>query len=402
MPHRHDVVIIGAGPGGSAAAHFLAQAGLDVLLLDKSDFPRDKTCGDGLTPRAVHMLDEIGVRDELMSESCHMKEATVFGPAGVPITTQIPERPDLPGFMMVVPRRILDDRLRQQAISSGAHFHSRVHVTGLEQNDAGVVVHGTHGGGAYTACARTGIIAIGASVRLLKTLGILKETPPMILAARGYYEGLQGVGDRFEFHFDGIPLPGYGWIFPLSDSSANIGAGVMPRRSGKRRPAKKILADFLKQPAFGSTLAGARQVGPIKGYPIRTDFATAPTHDRRLLLVGEAAGLVNPLTGEGIDYALESGAMAAQHLIDSFTLGDLSPARLAEYDSHLRAKFRRLFRFSGMIRDYYLHKPILNRLVYVANKRPHLRQLFTDIVLGNEDAAKAVSLQTVAQVLFTL
>jgi geranylgeranyl reductase family protein len=401
----HDVIIAGAGPGGSATASFLAQSGLDVLLLDKSDFPRDKTCGDGLTPRALSILDELDVLDKVNQKGYRIKEAIVYSPKGASVTTRVPKRDDLPPYMLVVPRLVLDDIVRERAVSTGAKFQGGVHVTNVEVLENGVQVQGRSGKKRYSAKGQMVVIAIGASVRLLHNMGILKSTPRMILAARTYYEDLQTQSGRFEFHFDGVPIPGYGWLFPLSDSSANIGTGILHLgRSGKRMAtttAKVALEQFLELPKMKVMLSKARQIGPVKGFPLRTDFAAAPTFGERILLVGEAAGLVNPLTGEGVDLALESGKIAAEHLAESFAAGDFTKSNLRRYDRKLRAKFQRMFTFNRRIRDWYLNEFLLNRLVYVANRRHELRNLFTDIVLGNTDAARAVSLKTMFQLVLT-
>jgi 2-polyprenyl-6-methoxyphenol hydroxylase-like FAD-dependent oxidoreductase len=132
-------------------------------------------------------------------------------------------------------------------------------------------------------------------------------------------------------------------------------------------------------------LAGARQAGPLKGYPIRVDFLRARTFAERTLLVGEAAGLVNPLTGEGIDYALESGMIAARHITRTFETGDFAPARVVEYNTQLHARFDKVFRFSEWIRDWYCKPPLLNLLVPLANRRPELRQMLANIVLGERE-----------------
>ncbi|MCA9983197.1 MAG: hypothetical protein KDE59_02840, partial [Anaerolineales bacterium] len=166
--------------------------------------------------------------------------------------------------------------------------------------------------------------------------------------------------------------------------------------------AKTILEQFVAAPFMRQMLAGARQSGPIKGFPLRTDFATAPVTGPHLLLVGEAAGLVNPVTGEGVDYALESGKLAAAQLSHCFTAGDFSATALAGYETALRERFQELFVFSSRIRDWYINGPVLNRLVYVANQRDNIRELFTDIVLGNADASRATSLKTLSQIAFTL
>jgi flavin-dependent dehydrogenase len=136
---------------------------------------------------------------------------------------------------------------------------------------------------------------------------------------------------------------------------------------------------FVTGRALRPLLAGARQAGPVKGYPIRVDFLRSPTFGPRTLLVGEAAGLVNPLTGEGIDYALESGQIAAEHIAAHLD------QNLTAYHQQLHARFGRIFRFSEHVRDWYCHGPLLNLLVPLANTRPELRQLLANVVLGERE-----------------
>jgi flavin-dependent dehydrogenase len=206
-----------------------------------------------------------------------------------------------------------------------------------------------------------------------------------MLAARAYFEDLQrDVARKFSLRFDDVPMPGYGWVFPIANRAANVGVGFLPGR--RSETAAKAMQRFITGKAIGPLLHGARQVGPVKGYPIRVDFLTSPTYADRTLLVGEAAGLVNPLTGEGIDYALESGMLAADHIAQGLDHG-LTQDWLVGYDRLLRARFERIFRFSEQIRDWYCKPPLLNLLVPLANSRPELRQLLANIVLGEREPA---------------
>lgn len=398
---QFDVVVIGAGPGGAASAAYLARAGQSVVLLDKAVFPREKTCGDGLTPRAISVLDDLGLTEELRAAGCQMDEATVFAPNGEAVTTRMPLRMDVPAMMVAIPRIDLDHMILQKAVAAGAALRESFNVRQIESDERGVTVIGRHNGDTTRVTGRMAIVAVGASMALLKRLGLLEETPLLTLAARTYYENITSLSGRFEFYFEGIPLPGYGWIFPLSESTANIGAGVFERRGRRSQPSAQVVLDqFLKTDKMQAMLAGARPSGPVRGYPIRTDFARAKTHAENILLVGEAAGLVNPLTGEGIDYALESGQIAAVHLQKMFADGDFSAARRAAYDRHLREHFHEQVIFCERIRDWYLHRPIINRLVRVAQRRDQIRELFTDIVLGNAAAREATRPRTLWHILF--
>lgn len=399
---KYDVVIVGAGPAGATAAFYLAKQGIRVALLDKATFPREKTCGDGLTPRAIGVLEEMGLLTRLLQEGFKMDEATVFAPNGTPVTTQMPIRAQFPPIMLAIPRIKLDHFILQRAVAAGADLQEGVHIQDIQIQESGVIVVGKQKGKFLQVNGRIAIIAVGAGMGLLKRIGILQETPALTLAARTYYENVEGLNGRFEFYFEGIPLPGYGWVFPLSDTTANIGAGIFESRRGRRKKqtAQMVLEQFIKIPKMQQMLTHAGQVGPVRGYPIRTDFTRAPTYARNVLLVGEAAGLVNPLTGEGVDYALESGKIAAQQLLGMFTAHDFTPAQFEAYDQKLRHHFHDQVLFCERIRDWYLHKPIINRLVHVARKQDRFRELFTDIVLGNVSAKEALSARTVLQILF--
>jgi geranylgeranyl reductase family protein len=374
--HVHDAVIVGAGPGGSAAAHFLGAQGLDVLLLDRVEFPRDKTCGDGLTPRALRVLDAMRLLPEVTAQGYAIGAYEVVAPSGRSTTAAITGD----HAALVVPRLTLDQILLQKAIASGAAFEPRVTVSQVVPTADGARVHDTDG---RTFDARVAIIATGAATKVLRQSGILGHQPKAMLAARAYFDQLpRDLGPMFQLRFDGVPSPGYGWVFPVAARSANVGVGFIPsRRSGT---AAQAFQRFTHVRSIAETLRGAHQIGPLKGYPIRVDFLRAPTFAPNTLLVGEAAGLVNPLTGEGIDYALESGKIAAEHVVHGLTSG-VHQAWLTDYDRLLRARFDQVFRFSEWIRDWYCKPPLLNLLVPLANRQPELRQQLANIVLGERE-----------------
>ncbi len=374
--HVHDAVVVGGGPGGSATAHFLSAQGLDVLLLDRADFPRDKTCGDGLTPRALRVLDAMGILSDISARACAVDRYEVVAPNGrvtaAPITGHY--------GALVIPRLTLDQTILSRAISSGARFEPGVTVSRVLATADGARVSTVDG---RSFDGRLAVIATGAATNVLRQSGILQQQPRAMLAARAYFDGLaRDLPSSFQLRFDGVPSPGYGWVFPTSPRSANIGVGFLPhRRSGT---AAQAFDRFTRVGAISRLLDGARQTGPLKGYPIRVDFLRAPTFGPNTLLVGEAAGLVNPLTGEGIDYALESGMIAAEHVVRGLTSG-VHHAWLTDYDRLLRARFEKVFRFSEWIRDWYCKPPLLNLLVPLANRQPELRQQLANVVLGERE-----------------
>lgn len=391
MTAQNDVIVIGAGPGGSATAHYLARRGLRVLLLDKAGFPRDKTCGDGLTPRAVGMLQDMGVLEPLTRIGQRINRFEVVAPNRSTTQSPIPTGGALPDHALVVPRMQLDEKLMLRAIDSGARFEAGVQVSRVT-SDTQATVHAEQDGRPVTFRAPLVVIATGANTRLLMTCGILQRPPETMVAARAYFEGLRGISDVWQLRFDGVPLPGYGWIFPTGDGAANIGAGYFTR--ARTTSAARAFEQFVANPALQPMLAGAKQVGPMKGYPLRADFTTAPTHAERILLVGEAAGLVNPLTGEGIDYALESGRIAAAHLSGMLARDDFSPAARHAYDAELREHYQSLFEFCMFIRDRLCNKAwLLNTLVRIANRRADLRTKLATVVLGGRAVRGKLTVQ---------
>ena len=378
---RYDVAVVGAGPGGSAAATYLSLSGLKTILLDKADFPRDKTCGDGLSPRALAVLQDMGLLEKIIQAGYRVTHMGLSAPSGDSFNEPIPLLNDAPPFATILPRLTLDNIIREKAVQAGAEYYC-AQVKAIERHNGHVTLETKEG----VLQAQMAVIATGASTTLLEQTGILKDFPRPAVAARAYFEEMAPIPSSLQFHFQGIPLPGYGWIFPLSEHSANIGAGMLMRHKRDKQPAspRVLMEQFIGSRPLQALLKQARQIGPIKGYPLRMDFATAPTFGDHILLVGEAAGLVNPITGEGIDYALESGRMAAQHLGEMFQQGDFSPVQHQRYDQKLRAHFQRLFTFSLRARQLCLNEPVLNWLAKSSGPQKRLRRLILNIVMGNQ------------------
>ncbi|MDW8350797.1 MAG: NAD(P)/FAD-dependent oxidoreductase [Anaerolineae bacterium] len=397
----HDVAVIGAGPAGSATAHYLARRGVDVLLIDKFDFPRDKTCGDGLTPRAVGVLQDMGLSEELQRVGQVIRRFEVFAPNGRSTGDVVTLGDGMPAYALVVPRRILDDHIRRRAMQSGARFEPCVHVSHVRveasNGAAHVALHGERNGRHVTFQARLAVVATGANTGLLLRSGILRVQPRVIVAARAYFEHVRELANTWTLRFDGAPLPGYGWVFPIVPDAANVGVGYF--QYNRTASALGFFESFVRSPAMRQWLAGAVQAGPARGYPLREDFLTSPTFGERVLLVGEAAGLVNPLTGEGIDYALESGRIAADHIYDMFAHGDFTRPQHVAYDRALRERFQMLFEFCLWVRRWCAHPIALNVLVTMANRRSDLRRKLTQIVLGGAPIRRKPTVGRIVQTL---
>ncbi len=404
MEWTAQVIVVGAGPAGSAAAASLSAQGVDTLLLDRAAFPREKTCGDGLTPPSVAVLQELGLLPKLEAAGAlRTTGVRIFAPGGRSIEIGFDELAgELPAFGLTIPRRILDALLLEHAQQAGARFVSRFHVDGLLRDQGAVVgVKGKCNGQRAVARAPLTCLATGAGMPLVLKAGLLPAVPPVSHGARAYYD-LPALDPVLQLHFDRSLLPGYGWIFPLSGGRANVGVGSLAGGSPRRRaaPTRQLFERFVSHNAHvQGQLAGARRIGPVRSYPLRTDLA-ARTQTNGLLLVGEAAGLANPVSGEGVHYALESGLMAAQVAAEALLEGDLTSSRLAVYGRRLHERYASGFRCLGRVRRWYLRERVLDLIVQKAQRRPRLKYLLANAVLGLTDPGEATSLATLAKILF--
>jgi geranylgeranyl reductase family protein len=395
----YDAIVVGAGPGGAAASYYLARAGARVLLLDKSTFPRDKTCGDGLSPRAIAVLSEMGLLERVSARAARIDSISLYSPNRQQFAAHVPHRDGIVDYGLVLPRLTLDHLILEAAIGAGVEFRAPVHVQDVAHATEAVTVRGDARGQPFAERGRCVVAATGANTRLLTRIGLLRHTPRSMLAARAYFENIEAETKTLEFHFDGVPLPGYGWLFPVSAHAANIGAGGYLSGSGRRpaRTSQSVLSGFLND-IMGDRLKTARQVGPVRGYPLRVDFLDGPWHGDRLFAVGEAAGLVNPLTGEGIDYALESGRLAAGYLRGLLDQHGFSAAACAGYSRALNRRFQAQFRFLTVVNELLVNGPMLNRAVKAANREPKYKDFLVDLALGSRRISLTLAAYMLARI----
>jgi flavin-dependent dehydrogenase len=233
---------------------------------------------------------------------------------------------------------------------------------------------------------------------LVQEAGLLPRVPPVIRAARGYFQDVAPVEPLFQFHFDRQLLPGYGWLFPLTGGRANVGIGTYKGR--RIIPPYRLYERFVStNPRLRTQLAGATPETAPKSHLLRYDFPSMQTETDGLLLVGEAAGLVNPINGEGVDYALESGLLAARVISEALAAGDVSARKLAAYGHELRERYLDLFRNLTRMRRWYLRGPVLNLIVRKAERRPRLKTVLITAAMGLTNGREALSLQTLKEIL---
>jgi geranylgeranyl reductase family protein len=333
---RADVVVVGAGPSGSAAAAWAARRGRDVLVIDSARFPRDKACGDGLTPRAVAELELLGLGPWLDGRIRH--RGLRMSGFGADVEVDWPG-PSFPPTSSAVPRTELDDRIRSVAESDGAEMLLGTKAVDVTRDGSGRVTAVTLNDGSEVGCSEL-IVADGARSTLGRVLGREWHQQTVYgVAIRGYIATPRSDEPWITSHLelrspDGRVMPGYGWIFPLGNGEVNIGVGAL---ATTKRPADAALRPLMsyytglrrEEWGFdGEPRAGLSALLPMGG-------AVSGVAGPNWMLIGDAAACVNPLNGEGIDYGLETGRLAAE-LLGS---GDLSEAWPAELQRHYARGF---------------------------------------------------------------
>jgi geranylgeranyl reductase family protein len=352
-----DVLVVGAGPAGCATATYLAQSGLDVLLLEKATFPREKVCGDGLTPRGVRALLGMGVTVDEKDGWVRNKGLRIIG-GGIRLELPWPDLSNYPDYGLVRTRLDFDETLARTAEKAGVRLLEGVSVTGPVLDGDGRITGVTArrqpaGAGATmktdedterTYRARLVVAADGNSSRLSLAMGLAKrDDRPLGVAVRTYYTSPRHNDDYLESWlelWDGDRLlPGYGWIFGMGDGTSNVGLGLLNTSAAFQNiDYRGMLRRWLAGMPGEWGYTEENRTAPVRGAALPMGFNRTPHYTRGLLLVGDAGGMVNPFNGEGIAYAMESGEIAARVITEALAQPDQRGAEavLARYPLALK------------------------------------------------------------------
>ena len=407
-----DVIVVGAGPSGSTAAYYLAQAGVNVLLIEKSRFPRDKVCGDGLTPRAVKSLIALGVDVSEEAGWLRNKGLRVIG-GGMRLELDWPELSSFPGYGLVRTRASLDEQLARRAQTAGAKLLEGTTVTGpLLDSDGRIVGVRTQadagekskprsksdnaeradgstlppGGttpripGGVTYRARVVVAADGNSSRLSVAMGLRKrDDRPMGVAVRSYYTSPRHEDDYLESWLDlwdgDRLLPGYGWIFGMGDGTSNVGLGMLNTSDAfGKTDYRELLKRWLRSMPEEWGYVEENRTEPVRGAALPMGFNRTPQYRKGLMLAGDAAGMVNPFNGEGIAYAMESGEILARVVAQALARPSWAETErvLRSYPEELQAAYGRYYTL-GRVFVELIGRPKLMR--YATSRGMHHPQL---------------------------
>jgi menaquinone-9 beta-reductase len=372
---EYDVVVVGAGPAGSSAGYHLAKNGVRPLLLDRAEFPREKACGDGITPRAVRMLYEMGLRDRL--EGSYRKMYGYRLSSGKhKVESRTPDVPGFPDHSYVIRRQELDSILLNHARAAGAEVVEGCKVEAALVEDGRVVgVRGSKDGRGIEVSARVVVGAGGARSIMGKSMDLLGDDPKsQAFAVRQYFEGVENTDDYLEMCCEPSMRPVLGWIFPVSEGIANVGIGAMVSHIQKASlNLNRVFEVFVNDTRMAERmLRGARPISTLRGAPLSWGLWTNEIEKPGLMLVGDAASLTNPLSGEGISYALESGQMASEHILESRENGMVVPHDPCSnpFRTKLVRRYQRVFKRSARLYRMVITRPILNPGLAIGSKLP--------------------------------
>jgi menaquinone-9 beta-reductase len=400
IPSSCDVLVVGAGPAGSACAQQLARAGFDVLLCDQHEFPRDKVCGDGLIPDAHVAMSRLGVYQEVMATACRATHIGCVGPSG--------ERVDVPGRLSVLQREVFDDILRRAAVKAGASWIAPAKfeqpIVDAQDRVIGGVIKS--GGASHNVLAKWVVLATGAVPQALLASGMCDRRTPSGVALRGYVSNA-AMADKIrqlEVVWHKSLSTGYGWIFPLPGGVFNIGVGLAHSHIAKSADGKDSMVDANLRDMFNrfcqvyaparELMAGGAPLGGLKGAPLRCSLEGAKYSRPGLLVTGEAAGSTYAFTGEGIGKAMETGILAAETIAEARdTLATEAQTRAAYEASLMELKPRfDLYERANAVNKYPW---LMDLTIRRANKSPRILKRMAAVLEEKGNPGNLVSLRGV-------
>ncbi|MDO8554819.1 MAG: NAD(P)/FAD-dependent oxidoreductase [Candidatus Micrarchaeota archaeon] len=402
-----DVIIVGGGPSGSSCAMYLGKAGKKVLLLDRAKFPRDKTCGDGISGKSVGVLKELGMLPE-MEKVEHMKMygVTFSNPKGTVVKIDTPSKdPNLPpGF--VCRREVFDNVLFQNAKKFATTIEQFFVNDLIQENGIVTGVTGNHmpTGQKMTFTAKVIVGADGVGGVVAKKFNAVNtKEDHQCSALRAYYKGVKGMNDTIELHFVEELLPGYFWIFPLPDGKANVGVGMLVSdiKSTKSNMEKIMFSIIENHPVFKARFEGAERISDVKRWQLPLGSNRVKCFGDGYLIIGDAGSLIDPFSGEGIGNSLISGKISSQIIAKAFEKNDFSAVTLVEYETELSKEIDGDLKNSYRMQKWGKHKWLLNWMIDKAANSEKMRRAISSSLLHSEEKSKFSSLpEMIKMILF--
>lgn len=394
LPLRCEVLVVGAGPAGSACAQWLARAGMDVLLVDQQDFPRDKICGDGLIPDSHAALAKLGVYDEVMAQAQPATAVACFSHRG--------GRVDVPGALAVLPRKVLDHILCRAAVRAGAQLHTPWRFEApLLDGEMVIGAQLTCGEQSQEVRSRWVVLATGAVPQAMLAAGLCQRRTPTGIAMRGYVknDALVGCITQLEMVWHKRLQRGYGWVFPGPGGVFNIGVGLVDGvgATGSGGNLREMLKAFCEvHPPAKELMTTGTLLGDMKGAPLRCSLEGALYTRPGLLGTGEVLGSTYAFTGEGIGKALETGLLAAQAILDGRAASTPEAQVRAAYEAallRLKPRFD-LYEKATQVTD---HPWLMDLLIWRARHSPRVLQRMSAVLDETANPGNLVSVRGIVK-----
>jgi len=382
----YDAIIVGAGPAGSSAAIYCNKLGLNTLLLDKSIFPRDKICGDALSGKSVKILEELDLLQDLDKLDGAIVNRIIFGNPNhseceLHLNKSLNKRHISHGF--VIPRKIFDNYLFKKA-SDVSNVVSGFKVEDLIYDKSQVVgVKGKSNKGIQKKYF--GNIVLGAdgpySIVSRRTGLYNSDMNYTAVGLRCYYENVEDLTDQIELHYVNETIPGYFWIFPAGNKKANIGVGLLKSRAKKKKyDLQQIMKQVINSKNFKHRFKNSNALEKPKGWNLPFGNTKRENHGNGFLLLGDAAGLVDPFTGEGIGNAMESGKIAADIVLKAKKINNFSNQILSEYDKVLWEYLGSELKTSTLLLKLAHYRILLNFVIDRASRNKNIKNMISGML----------------------
>lgn len=382
----YDAIIVGAGPAGSSAAIYCNKLGLNTLLLDKSIFPRDKICGDALSGKSVKILEELDLLQDLDKLDGAIVNRIIFGNPNhseceLHLNKSLNKRHISHGF--VIPRKIFDNYLFKKA-SDVSNVVSGFKVEDLIYDKSQVVgVKGKSNKGIHKKYF--GNIVLGAdgpySIVSRRTGLYNSDMNYTAVGLRCYYENVEDLTDQIELHYVNETIPGYFWIFPAGNKKANIGVGLLKSRAKKKKyDLQQIMKQVINSKNFKHRFKNSNALEKPKGWNLPFGNTKRENHGNGFLLLGDAAGLVDPFTGEGIGNAMESGKIAADIVLKAKKINNFSNQILSGYDKVLWEYLGSELKTSTLLLKLAHYRILLNFVIDRASRNKNIKNMISGML----------------------
>jgi len=403
----YDVVIVGGGPAGASATLYCARHGLRTLLLDKSRFPRDKVCGDAISGKSVRFLRDLGLESQLQRvPQLKIRGVAFSSPNGnlahIAFRSSDPAKP---GFGYVCRRVDFDNVLFSAAREAATRCLEDFAVDDLiKDGDQVMGVTGHHRSNGKVESFRASVVigADGFDSVVARTAGLYEHDPRhWVVATRSYYRGVADLTDHIEIHFVKDVLPGYFWIFPMAEGLANVGTGMLHAEIKSRGiNLRQAHISATQSPYFKKRFENAKMVDGIRGWNLPVGSKRRKIHGNGFLLLGDAAGLIDPFSGEGIGNAMLSGQLAARVLARACRQGDVSAKSLGEYATLLWQEIGDELQTSSLLQRIGRIQPLLNLVVGRAAKNPEVAEWISSMMADEAPKEALASPLTYLRLLF--